>query len=257
MTQLAQQVKIEQPFIDFILRLFRRQVSNFYIVFGRRGSGKTDFVLLIAELLYQHGVIHHFATNIKIYDSPFLIERITNLEDLRFWSQEHAGMKLFLFDEVGRTIKRRSPMASLNVELINELQVIRKHKLSLLATTIEDTNTDKAILSASVLDGVFVKPYFKNPKIAYFDDRLENNSQTLKGIPKTTVQYDTWDSAPFTKYGEKRKPKFKTQEMEQLWDLTHGKTGKALGMHPQQVHRLYQKYIKESLERDYHTSQGK
>jgi len=245
---LSQRLKAD--FTKLIIRLFTRQISNFYIVFGRRGSGKTDFVLLLSEILHEHGRIKHFATNIKLYGSPFHIERIINLEDLRFWSKEKKGPKLYLLDEVGKTISRRKPMSSLNVELINELQVIRKHKLSLLATTIEEINTDRAILSPAVLDGIFIKPFFKNPKIAYFNDRLGFLSTILKGIPKTAIQYDTWDSAPFQRYGEKRRPTFKTKEKEQAWQLCHGATGKDLDLHPQQVNRVWKKLLKYYMEQE-------
>jgi hypothetical protein len=243
-------LQFEKPFKDFFLHLFRRQVSNFYIVFGRRGSGKTDFVLLISEILQEAGVIEHFATNTKIYESNFPIERITNLEDLKYWAKETKGKKLFVFDEVGMTIKRRSPMSTLNVSLVNELQVIRKYKLSLLATTIEEINTDKAILSPSVLDGVFIKPSFKNPKVAYFDDRLEYSTRTLTNIPKTSIHFDTWDSAPFERYSKKRKPKFKDEEKNKILQWAEQGNWEGTGLHRMQGHRLLRKYIKENLERD-------
>ncbi len=243
--------QLKQPFKDLIKKLFSRQISNFYIVFGRRGSGKTDFMLLLFEVLHDLEIIKHFATNTKIYTSQFHIERITNLEDLRFWSKENKGRKLFGLDEVGKTIGRRTPMKTLNVDMINELQVVRKHKLSLIATTIDEINTDRAILSPSVLDGVFIKPFFKNPKIAYFDDRLENRSATLKALPRTAIAFDTWDSAPFKRYGEKRAPKFKTKELELMWNYAHGASYKDLALHPQQLARLLRKFVKENMVRQY------
>jgi len=247
---MTQSLQLETPFIKFILHLFRRQVSNFYIIFGRRGSGKTDFALLISEILQKNNVINSVSTNTKIYEANFPIERITNLEDLKHWSKETSGKKLFIFDEVGMTIKRRAPMSTLNVSLVNELQVIRKYKLSLLATTIEEINTDKAILSPSVLDGIFIKPSFKNPKIAYFEDRLEYSTKTLTNIPSTSIHYDTWDSAPFKKYSDIEKIQFKEEDKQTLWKLVTGTSGRELNLHPMQIKRLKDKYIKASLERE-------
>jgi len=139
-------------------------------------------------------------------------------------------------------------MASLNVALINEFQILRKYKLSILACTVDQKYTDNAILGQDVLDGVWTKPNWKNPKIALYDDLLENLHQDFRNIPKTSVEFDTWSSAIFTKHGVKQKPKFKTQELEQLWDLTHGVKAEDVGLKHTQVARLWRKFVKEALE---------
>jgi len=97
----------------------------------------------------------------------------------------------------------------------------------------------------------FVKMEKSFGKIAYFEDRLEYSFKTITNIPKTSIHYDTWDSAPFKRYGEKRMPQFKSKELENLWMYAHGTSYKGLGLHPQQLSRLLRKYIKESMEREY------
>ena len=251
MTELA---RLKRPFIEFICRLFKRGTSAFLIIFGRRETGKTDLALLIAEILYNEGLFKHFATNIKIYSSPFPIKHITNLEDLNRWATDTLGKKLFIFDEYGKAMRRRSPMASLNLKLIDQLQILRKYKLSTLAITVNEKYVDNAALGSDVLDGVFEKPDYKNQKLALYIDYLEYYTQTLTGIPGTSIEFDTWDVAPFKEHAPTRKPKFKKKEMNILWDLTHGKTANELGLHSQQIARLWRKYVKESLEREPHTS---
>lgn len=241
---------LASDFKKFIIHLFSRQISAFIIILGRRGTGKTDFALLITEILKEHGVIEHVSTNTKIYSSPFPIEHITNLEDLRLWCQENQGKKLFLFDEIAKAMPRRRPMATLTVDLLNEFQVLRKFKLSILADTISEELSDNAILDPSLIDGFFLKPNWKNPKVVRYEDYLEPIYERWHDIPKTSIEYDTWDSSPFTKHGEKQKPKFKTQEMQHLWDLTHGVKSKDLGLNPAQVYRLWRKFVKEILERE-------
>ena len=255
MTQSAQRMNLNLEFIKFICYLFKRQVSNFYIIFGRRGTGKTDLSLLICEILHDCGIIKHFATNALIYDSHFPIKHVDNLDDLKYWAKENRGLKLFDFDEVATAIKRRSPMSRLNVDWLSEMQTIRKHKLSLLATAIDDEDTDKGILRHSVLDGVFTKPYVKaksrKRKIAYFEDKLEDCSKPLRNLPKTSIKFDTWSSAVFKRHGEKQKPPISDEVEAKLWDYARGASYKTLGWHPQQLSRNLRKFVKEVLDRKY------
>ena len=84
---------------------------------------------------------------------------------------------------------------------------------------------------------------------------LEDFNEYWYSLPKTDIHFDTYSSAPFTKHGEKRRPKLKTEELNKLWDLTHGSSGRDLNMYPQQVARLWRKYVKEKLESEYNVSQ--
>jgi hypothetical protein len=247
-TQLQQ---LNEEFVSIITHLFTRATSAFLIIFGRRETGKTDFSLLIAEILYGKGIMEHFATNIKIENVPFDIKHITNLDDLRLWCRETPGKKLFIFDEFGKAFRRRTPMSSLNVKLIDELQILRKHKLSTIAVTVDEKYIDQTALGSDVLDGVFIKPDYKNPKVALYVDNLEDFKKRIIGIPRTSLDFDTWDVAPFKEHGEKEKPAFKEEMKAGLWDLTHGKTAKEIGWDPQQVARNWRKFVKEMLEREH------
>ena len=252
MTQLVQQ--LSQKFVDIILHLFLRQTSSCILILGRRESGKTDFSLLIAEILATKGIIKNFATNVKIYSSPFPVERITNLDDLRFWCENTRGKKLFILDEAGKSLRRRTPMSSLNVKLLDNLQILRKYKLSIIFIAPHEKYIDSAALGSDIVDAVFIKPNYKNPKIALYDDWMEGTTLTLTNIPRTSIKFDTWDVAPFTEHGPKQKPKFKDRDLEILWDWSHGATVKDLGLHPQQINRLCRKFIREVLEREHHAS---
>lgn len=243
--------QLSDVFLAFVSRLFTRQISAFLIIFGRRGSGKTDLALLLAEILYEKGIVKHIATNIDVTDSPFIIEKITNLDDLREWAETKHGKKLFLFDEIAKAMPRRKPMASLTVDLLNEFQILRKFKLSIVATTITEQQTDSGILDPSIIDGYFTKPNWKNPKIALYYDQLEEFKEYWYNLPGTSLKFDTYSSAPFTKHGAKRHPKLKTQELQHLWDLTHGMSAKDLGLQNMQVARLWRKFVKDTLETQY------
>lgn len=220
------------------------------MILGRRDTGKTDISFLIMETLAKFGVINHFSTNVKVYASPFPIDNITNLEDLRFWCQNKRGRKLFILDEAGKSLRRRTPMSRLNINLLDQLQILRKYKLSMILIVPHTKYIDSATLGSDVLDAEIIKPNFKNPKIALWLDILENKKITFTGLPATSVDFDTWDVAPFKKEAPTRKPKFKDRDMNVLWDWSHGKTAKDLGLKRMQIHRLLKKFVKEVLERE-------
>lgn len=244
------QKEVETTFEDVILHLFKRPSVCMFIS-GRRGSGKTDLSLFIMETLASEKQILNFATNIKIYSSPFPIEYITNLEDLTLWCKNTRGKKLFILDEAGKSIRRRRPMSSINILFLDELQILRKYLLSMILIAPHEKYLDSASLGSDILDAVIVKPNFKNPKIALYDDLIEDSQFTIVDLPRTSLQFNTWDVAPFKKDAPTRKPKFKDEMIAGLWDLTHGKTAKAIGWDSQQVARRWRKFVKEVLEREH------
>jgi hypothetical protein len=224
------------------------------LIVGRRGTGKTSKMLSAMEILNQYGIIKNFATNTRVIKSDFPIEEVTNLDDLKSWAKNRTGKKLFGFDEIGGALARRTPMCSLNIQLLKEFQRIRKYKMSTIANTISEEYVDNAILGEQILDGVMRCPNWNNPKIALYDDFLENFSRNFCGIRNTSIDFDTWDSAPFEEHGKTFKPKFKDRELQVCWDWSHDKTAKDLGLHSMQLNRIIKKFVKEVMERDSHIS---
>jgi hypothetical protein len=216
--------------------------------FGRRGAGKTDFMLLIMEILNNAEIIKSFATNVKVYESPFPIEHITNMPDLEAWAQTTPGKKLFGLDEMGKAARRRTPMAKLNIELIDNLQILRKYKLSLIGLAPADKYIDAASLGSDVLDGYFIKPYFKNPKVGLYIDLIESFRKSLSDIPPTSIRFDTWDVAPFTLLGKKQKPIFSDADKNLLWDWSHGRTWSSLGINRESASLKLKKFVRACLE---------
>jgi len=225
------------------------------LIVGRRGTGKTSKMLSCMEILNRYKIIEHFATNTRIIKSDFPIEEISNLQDLKSWAQNRKGKKLFGFDEIGGALSRRTPMCSLNVKLLKEFQRIRKYKLSTIATTISEDYVDNAILGEQILDGVMRCPSWNNPRIALYDDLLENFSRNFFGIRNTSIHYDTWDSSSFEEHGKTRNPKFKDSDLAVLWEWSHGATWRQVTEHPNKLNRLLRKFVREVMEKDVHHSQ--
>lgn len=239
---------INPEFAKVIKRLFVMQDSTFVIVFGRRGTGKTALALLTVEILYNLGLVKHVATNTKIYDSPFPIKHIDNLEDLRYWAKTNYGRKIFIFDEIADAMSRRRPMAHLTVELIKQFNKLRKYKLSITGTTISKSVLDSAAMDHDLLDAVFDKPFFpKNHplacKIAHYTNFLTGEELTIEDLPNTTVNFDSYDASPFTEKPKINPRKFKDEDMRLVYEWAQGKTGKALGLHPMQLNRKVRKIL--------------
>lgn len=243
----------ELTFIDDIFNhVFKRQESTVLITFGRRQSGKTDFNLLIAEMLHDLELVEEFATNIKIYDSPFEIKKITCLPELEDWGKSNARRKLFILDEAGRAFKRRTPMSKINVEMIDKLQIVRKYKMSILQIATAEKFVDSAGLDPSVLDGYIVKPYFNNPTVAMYTDLLEDWQKKLVEIPSTRIKFDTWDTAPFTLNRTIEKGSFQNKDMEIAYEWLHGANAKQLGLHRMQLTRTLRKVLSTFFEKQGH-----
>ena len=245
--QAIQKLKVSKEFVGFIVYLFKRRTSAFIIILGRRESGKTDFALLIAEILYNTGTIKNIATNIRIYESPFPIEYIDNLEDLEHWATTVRGRKLFIFDEAGKTFRRRTPLSSVNIEILDKIQIMRKYQLSLIFITPHEDYIDSAVWGTDVLDGVFRKTD-KDQKVAIYDDYLYGFTRDIYGIPPTSVKFDTWDSAPMKKTKSIDR-KFRNQELEILRRWAEGESYHSLGFdHPQKFNRFLRKNLKALLD---------
>lgn len=231
-----------------ILHLFKRQTSAFITIIGRRGAGKTDFSLRIAETLFNYNVIKHIASNIRIYDSPFPITYITDLQTMESWAKDKQGKKLYILDEAGKSLMRRTPMSRMNLSILQKVQVMRKYKLSLIFCTINMKLIDSGVITPDIMDGYFVKPKFDNPKIALYYDWLQNYDFRQRNIPATLVHFDSSDSALLTDKPETIKPLFKEEDLSILWDWSHGTSLLELKLNPKTINVKVRKFIRRVLE---------
>ena len=220
------------------------------MILGRRATGKTDFSFLLAEMLFRLGLIKYFASNTLVYEAPFLIDRITNLEDLESWCKNNNGPKLYILDEAGKALRRRTPMSGLNIQLIDNLQILRKYKLSLILIAPNEKYIDNAALGSDILDGHFIKPYFSNPKVAIYSDRIEDLNLPIKNIPRTGIKFDTWDSAPFKLKSPTAKPRFKDAELNMMLEWAQGKPIKDLNIHHEAFKRRLRKFVLEVMTKE-------
>lgn len=243
--------KQASTFEELFINVFRRTTSSCLAILGRRQTGKTDLSLRIAEVLSKYEVIQHFCSNIKIYSSPFIIEHIINLEDLESWCKNRTGKKLFIFDEAGKSLRRRTPMSKLNIRLLDNLQILRKYKLNIIIIAPDSKYLDRSALGSDVLDAVILKQNFSNPKKALFQDLQRDNQVSLNNIQRTSIQFDTWDIAPFVeKSFNSKTPMFPEKDKQMLWEWANGKRASDIGLDRTQIRRINKKFLLEALSKE-------
>jgi len=239
---------------DFVIRLFHRG-SVVILIEGRRNSGKTNMALKIMEICYNFHIIDLFANNEQMINPYFPIEHIDNLEDLESWSHNQRGKKLYILDEAGKAMPRRSPMNKLNIQLLQNFQTLRHSDLSLIIICPHEKYIDSASLGTDVLDLRIQKRYSfpdgnPNPKIALWYDLLTNRATTLTGIEETSLRYnDKWDCI-FKKDSVSKIPKFKDEHLAKLYSYACGGLIKDIFRDRSEFHYISRKYLKESLEKE-------
>lgn len=237
----------------YILSFFNHGQAVAGVIFGRRGTGKTDNALFIAEALFKYGLIRNFASNIKIYKTPpgLQIDYIYDLQTLDRWASISSGRKLYILDEAGKAFRRRSPMAKLNIELLDKLQTLRKYKLSLIMVTPAQKYVDGASLGSDVIDFVVVKPEFQNPKVGDYYDTMRGTSEGFHNIPGTSIKFDSEDIAPFTLKPGKEINTFPSKAVEFAYkNAKLGMSSEALGIDHKQMNRYYKQAIIYYVEKE-------
>lgn len=135
-------------------------------------------------------------------------------------------------------------MSKLNIDFLDKFQILRKYKLSLILIAPNEKYVDSAGLGSDVLDCVIIKPDFKNPKIALYEDVLELNSSRFNNIPATQIKFDTWDIAPFRAKRPLSKMSFSDPELQILYQLGQGAKYSDIAEHPQKINRIVRKFAR-------------
>ena len=188
-------------FNGFIKHIYGKNDSIFTCVVGENETGKTDFNLLQMERLHDLGIGHRFGSNMKSLKADFEIDLIEDFETLEKTCRmlnpnpkKHGLKKYFFFgSEIGKWAPR--DQAWKNTEFIEKLQTVRKYGLSMLTDAID--RVDARVLSKRFFAGLFEKPLKTNKKFGIYDDWTTGQTFQFKDIPKTRIEYDTYETANF------------------------------------------------------------
>jgi len=184
---------------DFIGSIFPRRKQSVWVgVLGKKQSGKTSLSLLVMETLHRLGLMDGFGSNIPIENAPFHIDFI---EDFRTLEQRckmlnpkpsKTGIKRYFFfaSEMGKWLPKDQSWR--NVEFIEKLQTVRKYGLSWIGDAID--RVDARALNPTHFDGQFFK---LGLTVAKYENWGTGEETTLRRIPDTSLEFDTWYSANF------------------------------------------------------------
>ena len=231
------------PFDQILKRIFSIPVMA--LVVGDWKTGKTDFALLIAERLLELGIVKKVASNIETKDPR--IEFVSSLEKLKHWLYMDKMRKLYILDEAGVHIPRRTPMKEKNVKAIQLLPEISKAHAKLIIVTQDPDGIDSQFLNPVWLKAMFVKDSLKNARL--ISDFFETTI-ILRDIPPTTIKFDPYAIAPFTLNESIKIPEWimKDDTYKLLWEYAvNNKTMEQLNVHRMQMNRLIRRFIKDVL----------
>lgn len=187
----------------FIRRIFaRRKQSVWVAILGKKQSGKTDLALFLMESLHRLGLFEYFGTNIKIENPPFPIDHIKDFQTLEQRCRmlnpnpKASGLKRYLFfgSEMGKWLPK--DQAWKNVDFIEKLQTVRKYGLSWIGDAI--SRVDGRALNEHHFEGCFIKLSVTNPTIARYENWVTGQTTFIDNIPRTTLNFDTYETATFT-----------------------------------------------------------
>lgn len=212
---------------------------------GKNQSGKTDWNLKQLEILEEEGpkYAHSFGSNMESIDSKgFEIELIKDFKTLKARCKmlnpdpNKKGLKRFFFliSELGDFVPRDQPWN--NTDFIKELQKVRKYGLSVVSDAID--RVDGRVLNENHFHGYFVKHVKGNPKVAKYYDWISGEILDLEGIPRTTIGFDTYESASFYMEPQTEETTIPLNPDHQIVKtLLESGSIKATGLHPQTVKR--------------------
>jgi len=236
-------------FKDFVRYVFARKQSVFTCVLGNNETGKTDFNLLLMQTLHDLGIGYRFGSNMRSLKADFPIDFINDFQTLEDTCRminpdpKAKGLKKYIFfgSEIGKWAPRDQSWK--NVEFIEKLQTVRKYGLSMLTDAID--RVDGRVLSKRFFVGVFLK---KSKKFATYEDWQTGNIFQIPNIPKTRIDYDTFETANFfmTPQNTEDRMIILNEEHEIVKRYMEFGSWKAANVHPQTGKRAVMKVL------DYH-----
>ncbi len=178
-----------------MLRKRVRQPGYTCYIFGKLGSGKTDFALLLSEVwkMETSGMI---GSNIKSLEEKD--ELIMCFSDLKEWVS-NGGKKLFVFDEASSHASGYAGQAHSARKLLGRLlRKFRKNSTALIIIghTGKDIHPDIRRLVVDKIEKVSKKEAKFWEKLD--DGKGEDVELKLSSIPKTALSYDTKEESDWS-----------------------------------------------------------
>lgn len=247
--------KINPQLKGIVKRFFTQWTNPIGVIYGNPSTGKTDTSLLMVEIAKNEGVLDYFASNINTYGKG---ERITNLEDLKFWLNNQIGKKCFILDEAGNYMFSREALSRLNRELIKLAMLTRKFYNHIIFVLQDINHLDE--FKDSELTGLIIKKKrIGDNFVALINLKGFPMQIKVNNMPRTTLPYHTLDISPFSLEKELEESEVEIHGLPYKVAYLYAKTGNfsVIARELQkldgkewkimQVKRLLKKYLRETL----------
>jgi len=225
-------------------RLFK-QSSSVNFISGKRGSGKTDFGLLLLQNGKEKGLFDKIGCNVTTYNDS-TIDYLCYFDRFEDWLKL-PGKKAFLLDEMGKHLYKMSFMSTMARMILGVCQLVRKFDAHLIGVAPSADFVNKMFFNTDILDSHMVKLSLRTCVIQNY---ATQRSYMIKSIPRTKVNFLTKDIARFElKDPERGKENLDAMLPEEkallLYAKHHNmrKTATVMGVSPMQVSRLLKKAL--------------
>lgn len=194
-TKVTSTLKVNNNFIQILTRLFSEPAISLigsYIIGGSSPwkTGKTDFSLMLSELLVNLHIVQEVATNIDTFG---VYTYISDLETLKYWLHENNRVKLYIFDEANIHLPSRRAMSNKSVDIIQMFPEVSKARARLIVIGQKLDSLDSELRHTGWVRGTFQKI---NLKTVYI--RVGKEEWTFSDLPPTSIKFDPYLQAPFT-----------------------------------------------------------
>jgi len=253
---MTQQTRLNYSGETIFRVLFR--VPGVVLIEGEGKIGKTDCGLWISEKLLKISIRQNetlvsssedIASNI---DTKGQYKQISDSFSLKQWMYSNNHRKAYLMDEANEYLTNLRVMSALNVGFTRLLPQVTKAHCRMIIIGHDFQGIDKNILRHAWCKGMIRKTGLKTAEVI---SNLLPRIYSFKNIPRTTVRFDPYAIAPFTEKPE-GKLFFKDSDKQLLWTWSSGSTIEKLGIKAMTLNRLVRKYVRGTLENEFHASQA-
>lgn len=174
------------------------------------------------------------------------VEYVADVDNLRYWLHRDNTLKCYVFDEAIKHAYKRTPMARIQVSLIQVITEISKGHGRGIVIAQDPSMVDKDLLNPIWCRALFIKKgYYKRTELEMttFPWSLipGGGHREFSGIPPTSVKFDPYEEAEFSEGGDSpmmRNPEFRVFYRYMVQKETMDHIAKDMCEHREQIEEL-------------------
>lgn len=174
------------------------------------------------------------------------VEYVADVDNMRYWLHRDNTLKCYVFDEAIKHAYKRTPMARIQVSLIQVITEISKGHGRGIVIAQDPSMVDKDLLNPIWCRALFIKKgYYRRTdlELTTFPWSLipGGGHREFGGIPPTSVKFDPYEEAEFSEGGASpmmRNPEFRVFYRYMVQNETMDNIAKDISANREQVDEL-------------------